>query len=699
MECSAKIREEMRFLYGKVAKQAGAAVLISYADNVALVTVCSGKEREGVDFLPLLVDYQERAYAAGKIPGGFIKREGKPSEKEIVSARMIDRCIRPLIPKSIRWDIQIIAHILSADQVHPVDILGINGASCALMLSEVMFDGPIGAVRVGMKKGEFLINPTYQELGESLIDLVIAASEKKIMMIELGAKEVEEKVIEDAIEFSFPYIREIIRAQRELCKEHQKPKKAPPSFEIFQELFDVVKGNYGERIKEALYKKEKREREEAMNAILEDAKQALLPIFPEKEKQIEETIEEIARSIFRERVLNEGIRPDGRGLLQIRNIECEVSVLPRTHGSSLFTRGQTQALVVVTLGTAMDEQIIDALEGRTTKRFMLHYNFPPFSTGEVKPLHAPERREIGHGALAERALLPLIPDEETFPYTIRVVSDILESNGSTSMATVSGASLALMDAGVPISASCAGISIGLVEEGERFATLVDITGIEDRFGDMDFKVAGTRKGITAIQLDLKIKGITQEILSKALKDAKKAREEILNIMELTISKPREKLSPFAPRVTLLFIPAAKIRDLIGPSGRTIKNIIDTTGVKIDISDDGRVKIYSVDEEAAQAAVEMIRYLTEDVEVGKIYLGKVTRIAKFGAFVEIIPGKEGLLHISEIAEHPVRRVEDILSEGDEVLVKVTNIDELGRFSLSRKLALRQMQEKEKMKDKR
>lgn len=682
-------REKLLLETEKVAKQANGSVWVRYGESVVLVTSVMEREvKEKADFFPLTVEYQERFYSAGRIPGGFFRREGRASEREIISGRLIDRPIRPLFPKEFLNEVQIVATVLSADQRLP-DILGIIGASASLYISDIPFTTPIGAVRIGRIKEEFVINPTYQEKEESELDIVIAGTKDAIMMIDVESKQVEEKVILEAIDFAMPIIHQIIDLQEELRQKAGKEKIQLPPVIIDEELEKQVREFATTLLKEAVFISEKLVRNEKINQIKKDTLAQFEATFPPQ--KVEKVLERIIEEIIRKSILEEGKRPDGRNLTTIRPIECQISVLPRTHGSALFTRGQTQSLVVTTLGTPEDEQMLDNIEGKKFKSFMLHYNFLPFSVGETKAMRGPGRREMGHGALAERALLGVIPPKEKFPYTIRIVSDILESNGSTSMASVCGGSLSLMDAGVPISEPVAGISIGLVKENDNFALMTDITGLEDGYGDMDFKVAGTKKGITAIQLDIKIAGLNREILASALEQAKEARVIILSEIEKTISQPKKEISDYAPQIITTSIPVEKIRTIIGPGGKVIKNIVETTGAKINIKDDGVVNIFATDKESAQQALGMIEYLTEEVEIGKNYPGKVLRITTFGAFVEILPGKEGLLHISQLAEYHVKKVEDIVKEGDEVMVKVIGIDEHDRISLSRLAVLREQKQ--------
>ncbi len=688
---------------GKVAKQANGAVWVRYGDTVVLVTATLAKEpREGIDFFPLLVDYEERLYAVGKIPGGFIKREGRPSEKAILSARLIDRPIRPLFPEGFRNDVQVVATVLSVDQDCAPDITAMNGASVALSISDIPFSGPIGGVIVGRVNGEFVINPTVQQSEKSEMHLVVAGTKDAVLMVEAGAQEVPEEIMLDAIEFGHTAIKEIIKFQEKIIEAVGKEKLVVPVYKIEPEIEEAVRSYLLDKIDNAVRNPDKLARQEAVDQLEKETVEHFAETYPEQEKAVKEVFAKVLKETVRRMIINEGSRPDGRALDEIRPITCEVGVLPRTHGSGLFTRGQTQVLTVATLGAVSDEQILDGLGIEESKRYMHHYNFPPYSVGETRPMRGPGRREIGHGALAERALVPVLPSEDKFPYTIRLVSEVLESNGSTSQASVCGSTLALMDAGVPISAPVAGIAMGLIMDGDKFAILSDIQGIEDALGDMDFKVAGTAKGITALQLDIKVKGISQEVLRHALAQAREGRLFILNKMLEVIPEPRKELSPYAPRIITMTIDPEKIRDVIGPSGKTIRKIIEETGVQIDIEDDGRVFIAAADAESGKKAVHIIECLTQDVEVGKIYMGKVVRLMDFGAFVEIIPGalglpgKEGLVHISQLDERRVSRVKDVLKEGDEIIVKVIEIDKQGRVNLSRKEALRALQSKKKEK---
>jgi len=676
------------FETGRMANQADGAVLIGEEGTVVLVTAVASKEEETEkDFFPLYVEYREKFYAAGKIPGGFFKREGRPGEKETLGARLIDRPIRPLFPDGFRYEIQVACSVLSSDQQHQSDILGITGASLALAISDIPFDTIISGVRVGLKDGKFILNPTFSEVEEGELDLVVAGSDDAIIMVEGGAKELPESVLIEALEFAHENIRKINEFQREFlaeCPRKQKREFTPP--ERNRELEEKLRAEFTGEMDARSRTTGKLARARAVEELVKQAIEKYSGEYPESEKQIKEIMHDIEREVVRRMILSEKIRCDGRKYDELRDITCEVGVLPRTHGSALFTRGETQSLVVTTLGTAQDEQRIDDLEGESWKNYMLHYNFPPFSVGEVGMFRGPGRREIGHGALAERAIKPVIPSDEEFPYTIRVVSDILESNGSSSMATVCGGSLALMDAGVPISKSVAGVAMGLVKDGDSVAILTDILGLEDHLGDMDFKVTGTRDGITAFQMDVKVAGISREIMEKALHQAKEARMQILDLMDRTISQPRRHISPFAPKIVQLRIPIDKIREVIGPGGKMIRHIQEETGAKIDIDDDGTIQIAAVDQAAGDKALEMIQQITAEPEVGKIYRGVVKSIVPFGAFVQILPGRDGLLHISEIDKKRINRVEDVLHLGDEIDVKVIGIDKEGKIRLSRKVLL-------------
>jgi polyribonucleotide nucleotidyltransferase len=672
---------------GKVAKQADGSVTVRYGDTMVLVTaVATDEPPPDRDFFPLTVEYREQLYAAGKIPGGFFKREGRPREKEVVSARLIDRPVRPLFPKSFKCEVQIYAMVLSADGVNDPDVLALVGASTALSLSDIPFLGPVGGVRVGKVDGQLVVNPTFAQVEAGTLDLIVAGTKDHVTMVEAGAKEVSEEEIVEAIAFGHEQIKRLCEAQMELVRRAGKPKREvvePPKNEA---LLAAVSELTLESTRQANRLPHKEERQAAMKNIVSKTQDALREKFPEQEKVIKNSVEEIQRNDLRSRILCDGIRADSRGLKDIRPITCEIAVLPRTHGSALFTRGETQSLSATTLGTRSDEQIIEALEGESTKSYMLHYNFPPFSVGEVKPVRGPGRREIGHGALAERAISPVIPVDSIFPYTVRVVSDILESNGSSSMATVCGATLSLMDAGVPIKTPVAGIAMGLVIEGGKHAILSDILGVEDHLGDMDFKVAGSRQGITALQLDIKVSGLTVDLLREALNQAREGRIFILDVMEKTISQPRSELSPYAPRIIQITIPKEKIGAVIGPGGKMIRKITEETGAKIDIEDDGTVVIASVGGEGGEKARDFILHLVEEPEVGKVYKGIVKRLMNFGCFVEFLPGQEGLVHVSQLDVKHVGKVEDVVKEGDEIMVKLVEIDDMGRNNLSRKAVL-------------
>ncbi len=678
---------------GKVAKQANGSVVVSQGDVVVLVTaVNSKKDREGIDFLPFMVEYREKTYAAGKIPGGFFKREGRPSEKEILTSRIIDRPLRPLFPDGYHKDIQVIANVLSTDKEYDTDIAAMNGASAALLISDIPFSTPVGAVRVGLIDGEMVINPKFSELENSDIDIVIAGTRDAVLMVEGESREVSEEQMRDAIFFGHENLIKMIEIQEELQKEAGK-KKQEVSVPEVSEIYTALKEKAAGKLAEAIAIKEKMARQDAVEKVFAEALEEIAP-DEEKTGEFKSAFEKIEKECVRNMILEKSVRADGRGLEDIRPITCEVSVLPRPHGSALFTRGETQSLSVVTLGSGDDEQRIDALEGEFKKSFMLHYNFPPFSVGETSNRLATGRREIGHGNLAERALKAVMPDSEEYPYTVRVVSEILESNGSSSMATVCAGSLALMDAGVPTKSPVAGIAMGLVKADDNVAILSDILGLEDHCGDMDFKVAGTQKGITAFQMDVKISGVTKDIVQNALTQAHKGRMHILGIMNSALSEPKAEMSQYAPRIITIHINPSKIGEVIGPGGKNIRGIIETTGAKIDIDDSGRVNVSAVESAAADKAVEIIKAMTEEPEVGKIYNGKVKKIMDFGAFVEIIPGTEGLVHISELCEERVKAVRDILNEGDEVPVKLIDIDREKRLRLSRKEALRAIEKEKK-----
>ncbi|HEX6494905.1 MAG TPA: polyribonucleotide nucleotidyltransferase [Acidobacteriaceae bacterium] len=686
--------KRLTFETGRMAKQAPGAALVTQGDTVVLVTaVASAEPREGIDFFPLTVDYREYTYAGGRIPGGFIKREGRPSEKEILTSRQIDRPIRPLFPENFRNETQVIAFVLSADKENDPDVIGINGAGAALALSDIPFGGPVGAVRVGRVNDQFVINPTYAERHESTLNIMVVGTKDGIVMVESGSKEVSEEVVVDAIEFGHGEVKKIIAAIEELVAKAGKTKRTVAEIEVDHAYAAELESKVGARLKDALDTKAhaKTESYAMVKAIKDELAKELPADQPEAKKKLGKYYEALRERIFREQVLQERVRPDRRAFDEIRQISIETSVLPRTHGSALFTRGETQALVTVTLGTTDDQQRLETYEGEQKKRLMLHYNFPPFSVGETGRMTGVGRREVGHGALAERAISGVLPAPDESPYTFRIVSDILESNGSSSMASVCGASLALMDAGVTLKGAVAGIAMGLVKEGEQYAILTDIAGAEDHYGDMDFKVAGTRKGITAMQMDIKIPGITGQIMREAMEQARHGRLFLLDKMDAELQGARETRSKFAPRIHTLQIPTDKIRDLIGPGGKVIRGIIDATGVKIDVDDTGRVNVASSDEVGLTKALGMINDLTAVPEIGKTYLGKVVRLAEFGAFVELFPGTDGLLHISEIAEHRVKDVKDELREGDQVMVKVLGI-EGNRIKLSRKALLKEQRQK-------
>jgi polyribonucleotide nucleotidyltransferase len=682
---------------GKVAKQANGAILARYGDTIVLTTACMATTKNDRDFLPLTVDYRENTYSAGKIPGGFFKREGRPSEKEVLTSRLIDRPMRPLFPDSWRNETQIVSMVLSADSDNDPDVIAVTGASAACYCSDLPFEKPIAAVRVGLLDGQLVANPTVADQKKSLMNIVIAGTEDAIVMVESGALEVSEEAVVDALEFGHAQIKKIVAAIKELHAQLKPKKVVVPALPFDEALYKEIEKKYGARLHDAVdtEKHPKKESYLLIDAIKDEIKAAIPEEEEEKRVLAKRAFERLRENIFRDDVLNKRRRPDGRSFDQIRHISCEVGLLPRVHGSALFTRGETQALATLTLGTKEDMQRQDLLFAQDQfKRFMLHYNFPPFSVGEVKFLRGPGRREIGHGALAERALLSLLPPEADFPYAMRLVSDILESNGSSSMATVCGGSLALMDAGVPMKAPCAGIAMGLVvgEDNKKYSILTDIAGAEDHYGDMDFKVAGTRAGITALQMDIKVLGISIAMMREALAQAKTARLQILDTMEKTLSEGRTQISAFAPRLFKLKIPQDKIRDLIGPGGKKIKSIIETTGVKIDVLEDGTVHIFSTSGAGGDAALQMVRDITASAEIGKTYLGKVVRLAEFGAFVELFPGTDGLLHISEISEHRIRDVRDELKLGDQVLVKVLSI-EGNKVRLSRKALIKEAREKQ------
>ena len=669
---------------GKMAKQAGGSVLVRYGDTAVLVTATASAEpREGMDFFPLTVDYEEKLYSVGKIPGGFIKREGRPSESSILASRLIDRPIRPLFASGFRNDVQVVATVLSVDQDNPPEIPAMIGASCALSISDIPFNGPIGGVRVGMMNGQFMINPTVAEQNLSELNLVVAGTKDAVLMVEAAANELSEEVILKAISFGHDAIRTVIALQETMVAKVGKPKRELKLYEVPADINEAVRSYATADLTAAVTNPDKLSRESNIKEVKKQVAEHFSALYPDNGKDVQNMMQKIVKEIVRKMITVDKIRPDGRGLEEVRPINCEIGLLARTHGSALFTRGQTQALTITTLGAMGDEQILDGLGVEESKRYMHHYNFPSFSVGETRPSRGPGRREIGHGALAERALVPVIPSEIEFPYTIRLVSEILESNGSSSMASVCGSTLSLLDAGVPIKRPVSGVAMGLVKDGDHYSILTDIQGMEDALGDMDFKVAGTTNGITAIQMDIKIAGITEEILTDALAQANRGRMHIMGKIVDLISEPRAELSAFAPRIITMVIHPDKIRDVIGPGGKMIKKIIEETGVKIDIEDDGKVFIAAVDMEAGQKAVKIIEGLVRDVELGTTYTGKVTRLMNFGAFVEILPGKEGLVHISQLALERVEKVEDVVKVGDEIQVKVTEIDRQGRVNLSRK----------------
>ncbi|MCM8710633.1 polyribonucleotide nucleotidyltransferase [Clostridium sp. SYSU_GA19001] len=687
---------KLKFDYGKVGMLSNCALLASYGDTVVLINVnASDKPREGIDFFPLSVEYEERLYAVGKIPGGFIKREGKPSERAILNGRAIDRPLRPLFPKGYRNDVQIVCTVVSVEPDNVPEILAINAASMALCISSIPYKDPVGAVSIGLIDGNFIVNPTSKEREQSILNLTVCATKDRVMMIEAGGDEIPEDIMYDAIMFGFEECKKIVNFQEEVMNKVGKEKVIPELYKVDETLEKEVTEFAFNMIKEAMYIKDKDKRNEAMDAVKAKISDVFNEKYPDNTSDIADVVYRIQKDIVRNMILKEKIRPDGRKFDEIRPINCDVSLLPRTHGTGLFTRGLTQVMTVATIGALGDVQILDGLGEEEFKRYMHHYNFPAYSVGEVKPLRGPGRREIGHGALAEKALEPLIPSEEEFPYTIRLVSEVLSSNGSTSQASVCGSTLALLDAGVPIKRPAAGIAMGLVtsEDLTEEEVLTDIQGIEDFFGDMDFKVAGTEKGITAIQVDTKIHGLSNECIKKSMDEARKARLFILEKIKECIPEPRKELSPYAPRVYTINIDPEKIRDVIGTGGKTINKIIAETGVKIDIKEDGKIFIMSNDSVGAQRALKIIDDLTREVKVGEIYLGKVTKIANFGAFVEILPGKEGLVHISKLDVSRVNKVEDIVSIGDEILVKVTEIDNQGRINLSRKDAIKDSENEE------
>jgi polyribonucleotide nucleotidyltransferase len=679
----------LTFETGRVAEQANGAVVVRYGDSVLLCTAVMSDPREGIDFFPLTCDYEEKLYAAGKIPGGFIRREGRPTEAAILASRLIDRPIRPLFPDGFRNDIQVVATVLSTDQENDPVITAINGASAALVISDIPFEGPIGAVRMGLVDGQVRVNPLMSEMEGSELDLVVAGTADAILMVEAGARQVPERKVLEALEMAHVEVRRLCQVQSDLRDEVGLPKFEFTAPQYPTEVVEAVREFLGGRLDTAAFNPDKVAREASTRELRTEMLAALDERFPESTDVLKKLFDKQLKDRVRQRITEEGIRQDGRSLTDIRQLSIEVGVLPRTHGSGLFTRGQTQALSILTLGSISEQQKLDGLGLEEFKRYMHHYNFPPFSVGETRPLRGPGRREIGHGALAERALLPIIPTSDEFPYSLRVVSEILSSNGSTSMASVCGSTLALMDAGVPIAAPVAGIAMGLVTREGRFAVLTDIQGVEDALGDMDFKVAGTRHGITALQMDIKIGGLPPEVMAQALEQARAARNLVLDAMLDVIPEPRRQMSPFAPRITTIQINPDKIRDVIGPGGKMIRRIVEETGAQIDVEDDGRVFIAAVDQDGGQRAIEWIKSLTDEVEIGRIYKGKVVRIMSFGAFVEVLPNQDGLVHISQLTDHRVDKVEDVVNLGDEIVVKATEIDERGRLNLSRRAALEEL----------
>ncbi|HXG19278.1 MAG TPA: polyribonucleotide nucleotidyltransferase [Methylomirabilota bacterium] len=672
---------------GRMAKQASGAAVVTYGETVALVTVVASSEpREGTDFFPLTVDYQERTFAAGKIPGGFFKREGRPSEREILISRLVDRALRPLFPDAFYCETQVVASVLSVDRENDADTVALIGASAALQVSDIPFRGPIAGVRIGRIRGALVVNPPQSQFEASDINLFVAAGRDAIVMVEGGAKVVPEDEMLEALFLAQEAVKPVLDAQDEIVRVAGKPKRTLVAVPPDTILRERVHSLGAEKLRTALATVAKHERRHAVDVVKREVQAALAEEYVGREKEVAAVLEELESETLRMMVVRDNRRVDGRGLTDIRPITCEVGILPRTHGSALFTRGETQALVVATLGTGSDEQKVDALIGEQYKKFMLHYNFPPFSVGEARPLRGPGRREIGHGALAERAIAAVVPGENEFPYTIRVVSEILESNGSSSMATVCGGTLSLMDAGVPLKAPVAGIAMGLIKEGEDIRILSDILGDEDHLGDMDFKVAGTAEGVTALQMDIKISGVTREIMRHALYQARAGRLHILEQMAKVLAAPRSQVSEYAPRITTLKVKQDKIRDLIGPGGKMIRSIIEETGVKIDVEDDGTVYVSSADSDSMSKAIAKIHRVTAEAEVGKVYKGTVRKIVDFGAFVEILPGTDGLVHISQLGPGRVRRVSDVLKEGDEIMVKVLEIDRQGKIRLSQRDAV-------------
>ncbi len=679
---------------GRLAKQASGAVLLRHGDTMVLVTATvSDQPREGVDFLPLTVDYEERLYAVGRIPGGFIKREGRPTERAILGCRLTDRSVRPLFPKGLRNSIHIVATVLSMDQDCPPEPLAITGASAALSISKIPFEGPVAAVVVGLNDGEAIVNPNQEQAENSSLHLMLAGSKEAVMMVEAGADEISKEEVLESIQKGHDTIKEIVALQEQMVADVGVEKMAVEQVEPPQDMVDDVEPTVREGVSRALKISDKQEREEMLAAVKQEVKEKFTEKYPDNEAEISKIFENTLKDTLRKMIINEGLRADGRSPQEIRPITCEISSLPRTHGSSIFTRGQTQVLNICTLSALRDMQMLDGLGIEESKRFMHHYNFPPYSVGEAGFMRGPGRREIGHGALAERAMLPVVPSEDEFPYTIRLVSEVLESNGSTSMGSVCAGSLAMMDTGVPLKRGVSGIAMGLIKEEDDVVILSDIQGVEDFLGDMDFKIAGTEKGVTAIQMDIKIKGISGEILKQAIEEADRGYRHILAVMNETIGEARPELSPNAPRMIKMQIGVDKIRDVIGPGGRMINKIIAETGVGIDIEPDGRVFIAAVDPEGGKKAREMIEALVKDVEAGEVYTGKVTRVERYGAFVEVLPGKEGLLHISHLDHHRVEKTEDVVKLGDEIEVKVLDIDEKGRINLSRKALLKRPSDKD------
>lgn len=672
---------------GELAKQAGGAALVRYGDTVVLVTATASKEAKDIDFFPLTVDYEEKMYAVGRIPGGFVKREGRPPETAILHSRLIDRPIRPLFDKGCRNEVHVCATVLSVDQDNAPEICGMIGASAALALSDIPWAGPIAGVRIGRVNGSFVINPTVAQLEATDLNVVVAGTKDAILMVEGGAQEVAEDVLLDAIMAAHEEIKRIVSFQEEMVAVAGKEKRVLPTHALDEDILAAVKEYAHDALDKAVRCADKQQRDAQQDEVYADTRAHFEEIYPENMDDVNMALEKMTKEIVRHMITVEKIRPDGRQLDEVRPISVRVGVLPRTHGSGLFTRGQTQVLNICTLAPLSEKQTIDGIGIETEKRYIHHYNFPPYSVGEARSSRGPGRREIGHGALAERALLAVLPTEEEFPYAMRLVSEVLESNGSSSMASVCGSTLSLMDAGVPIKAPVAGIAMGLVTQGEHYTILTDIQGMEDALGDMDFKVAGTAKGVTAIQMDIKISGLSREILKEALEQAHKGRMHIMGKMLAVIDAPRDNMSPWAPRIITMNIDPDKIRDVIGQGGKVIRGIIEETGAKIDIEDDGTIFIAAVEEAAANKAIEIITNLTKEVEVGEVYLGKVTRLMNFGAFVEVLPGKEGLVHISKLAKERVENVEDVVNVGDEIMVKVIEIDKQGRINLSRKDCLK------------